>query len=291
MLKTDNEAAKNKFLDKSKFYNIAFMKPLHTPLISLLCLTGFAVSAQENEKKSYNLFNPVPKSEMRDFSIDRPDVTESPMTVDAGHFQFEGDMFKVIKFNEGRVFNIANGLYKMGLSDSWDIHIGLELYNIYQDSVEKTVKKGYGNTTIRLKYNFWGNDGDTRTALGMIPYITLPTSPLDHKAFFGVGFPFSYTINDALGAGAQFQFDFIPDPEGGYQLVYLQTVVFGGKLIGDLDFYIEGQGNFSSNLSLFSANGGLIYNVTDNVKVDVATNLGLVDEAPTRAYVGLSFRI
>ena len=295
MLKTDNKVDKNKFLDKSKFCIIALVKHLHTSLISFFCLAGFSVSAQENEpesRKPYSLFKPVPKSEMRDFSIDRPDVTESPMTVDAGHFQFEGDMFKVIKFKQGyRLLNIVNGLYKMGLSDSWDIHIGLELYNFYQDSEGKTLAKGYGNTTIRLKHNFWGNAGDTRTALGMIPYITLPTSPLDTEIVYGIGFPFSYTINDALGAGAQFQFDFIPDPEGGHQLVYLQTVVFGGKLVGNLDFYIEGQGNFSSEVNLYSANGGLIYNVTDNVKIDVATNIGLVDEAPTRAYLGLSFRI
>jgi hypothetical protein len=271
------------------------MKHLQTHLIYFFCLAGFAVTAQENEpdsKKSYNLFKPVPKSEMREFSIDRPDVTESPMTVDAGHFQFEGDIFKVIKVNQDfRAFNIVNGLYKVGLSDSWDIHIGLELYNIYQDSEGKTLEKGYGNTTIRLKHNFWGNDGDTRTALGMIPYIILPTSPLDTEIIYGVGFPFSYTINDALSAGAQFQFDFVPDSERGHELAYLQTVVLGGALIGDLDFYIEGQGVFSANAQLYSANGGLIYNVTDNVKIDVATNLGLGDNTLSRLYLGLSFRI
>ncbi len=271
------------------------MKHLQVHLISFFCLAGFAVSAQENEaenKKSYSLFRPVPKSEMREFSIDRPDVTESPMTVDAGHFQFEGDLFKVIKVNQDyRVFNIVNGLYKMGLSGSWDIHIGLELYNIYQDSEGKTLEKGYGNTTLRLKHNFWGNDGDTRTALGMIPYVVLPTSPLDTEILYGVGFPFSYTINDVFDAGAQFQFDFVPDSKRGHKLIYLQTVVLGGKLAGKLDFYVEGQGVFSADGHIYSANGGLIYNVTDNVKIDVATNLGLVDEAPSRLYFGLSFRI
>lgn len=273
------------------------MKQLPAHLISFFCLAGFAASAQENEsenKKSYNLFKPVPKNEMRDFSIDRPDVTESPVTVDAGHFQFEGDLFKLIKFNQGkseRAYNIVNGLYKMGLSDSWDIHIGLELYNVYQDVEGETNDKGYGNTTIRLKHNFWGNNGDTRTALGMIPYVTFPTSPVDTEIIYGVGFPFSYTISDSYGAGAQFQFDFVPDENGKHQLSYLQTIVFGGTLAGDLDFYVEGMGIFAKDINIFTANGGLIYNVTDNVKVDVATNLGLVDEAPTRLYVGLSFRI
>lgn len=273
------------------------MKYLRTSVFSILWITGFTAGAQETEsdpKRTYNLFRRVPKSEMRVFSIDRPDVTESPMTVDAGHFQFEGDLFKSNQYTQNdksRAFNIMNGLYKVGLSDSWDIHLGVELYNIYKDSEGETVEKGYGNTTIRLKHNFWGNSGDTRTALGIIPYVTLPTSPVDKDIFFGIGFPFSYTINDNYGAGAQFQADFVPDGEGSYTFSYLQTIVFGGTLAGNLDFYIEAMGIFSDAVNIYTANGGLIYNISDNVKVDVATNLGLVDDAPTRLYVGFSFRI
>lgn len=254
-------------------------------LLALVFFTTIAL-AQSN----YTVFNPVPKNEMREFSIDRPDVTESPMTVDAGHFQFEGDMLKLTKFDGGRIVNFVNGLYKMGLNKNWDIHLGIEMYNLYQDGDGETVEKGYGNTTIRLKRNLWGNNGDTKTALGMIPYVTLPTSPLDHDAFFGIGFPFSYTLTDKLGAGAQFQFDFVPfDDE--YKMGYLQTVVLGGELFGPMDFYVEGMGVFLDGESIFNANGGLIYNATDNVKIDIATNIGLNDPAPTRVYLGLSFRL
>lgn len=273
------------------------MKTLRVSAISLLWLTSLSAWAQVAEtdpKRSYSLFRRVPQNELRDFSIDRPDVTESPMTVDAGHFQFEGDLFKSIQYsrsNRERAFNIMNGLYKFGLADSWDIHIGLELYNIYQDREGETLEKGYGNTTVRLKHNLWGNNGDTRTALGVIPYVTFPTSPVDEDIFFGVGFPFSYGINDRYGAGAQFQADFTPDGEGGYAFSYLQTIVFGGKLVGNLDFYMEGMGIFSDAVTIYTANGGLIYNVNDNMKVDAAANLGLVEKAPTRVYIGLSFRI
>jgi Putative MetA-pathway of phenol degradation len=264
---------------------------LRFPLLCFFSLILVAPSVHGQEASSpYHLFHPTPRSEMREFSIDRPDVTESPMTVDAGHFQFEGDLFKWTEINDVQVINVFNGLYKMGLTKNWDIHLGIELYNIYEDEQGES-KKGYGNTTIRLKRNFWGNDGNSRTALGIIPYITLPTSPLDHDAFFGVGFPFSYTLTEKLGAGAQFQFDFLPAENGDYTMGYLQTLVFGGELIGNLDFYIEGMGVFIKDESIFTANGGLIYNIGDNVKVDVATNLGLTDNAPTRVYLGLSFRI
>ena len=266
-------------------------------LITFLCLLCLQAVAQTDSPSTtrYSLFNPVPKNEMRDFSIDRPDITESPVTVDAGHFQFEADLYKWTRFDwsgsSGRVVNYFNGLYKMGLTKSWDIHVGLELFNQYLDSEGNTIEKGYGNTTIRLKHNFWGNEGDTRTALGIIPYVTLPTSPLDHDAFFGVGFPFSYTLNDKFGAGAQFQFDFLPTGEGDYDMAYLQTVVFGGGLVGDLDFFVEGMGIFYSGSEIFTANGGIIYNANDNVKIDVGANVGLTDESLTRIFLGLSFRL
>src|SRR6187549_1413651 len=89
-----------------------------------------SLSAQDNDSKSgYHLFNPTPRDKMREFSIDRPDVTESPNTVDAGHFQFEGDVFKWLKNSrrnsEGTLF-LWNGLYKIGLANKLDLQVGVE---------------------------------------------------------------------------------------------------------------------------------------------------------------------
>src|SRR5687767_13300570 len=41
------------------------------------------------DKSQYTLFNPVPRDMRRELSPDRPDRTESPFTVDAGHVQVE----------------------------------------------------------------------------------------------------------------------------------------------------------------------------------------------------------
>jgi hypothetical protein len=48
---------------------------------------------------------------------------------------------------------------------------------------------------------------------------------------------------------------------------------------------------FGPDVTIYSVNGGLLYNVSPNVKVDVATNMGLVEEAPTNVFLGLSFRL
>src|SRR2546425_12662784 len=44
------------------------------------------------DKGKYTLFNPTPRELMREMNTDRPDKTESPFTVDAGHFQIEADI-------------------------------------------------------------------------------------------------------------------------------------------------------------------------------------------------------
>jgi hypothetical protein len=263
------------------------MKPSLLRIV-LCCLPACPAFAQYTS--TYSLFNPVPKGELREFSIDRPDITESPITVDPGHFQFEGDLYKWTDAGDLQLINLMSGLYKMGLTTNWDIHIGIEAYNIYQDSDGKESDKGYGNTFIRLKRNLWGNDGTNKTALGMIPFVVLPTSPVDRDVVFGVGFPFSCSISDNLGWGAQSQFDFLPTDDS-YKLSYFQTVVLGGQLVGPMDFYVEALALFFEGSSVFTANGGVIYNTSPNVKIDLATNIGLTDESPSRVYLGLSFRI
>src|SRR5512135_1729822 len=45
------------------------------------------------DKSQYTLFNPTPTNCLREFDPDRPDVTDSPFTVDAGHIQFESSLF------------------------------------------------------------------------------------------------------------------------------------------------------------------------------------------------------
>ena len=45
------------------------------------------------DKTQYHLFNPTPNNLLRDLSPDRPDATESPITVDAGRYQVETSLF------------------------------------------------------------------------------------------------------------------------------------------------------------------------------------------------------
>ena len=67
---------------KSKFFGV-----LSLGVFSVLLLTSGVVTAE-----SYSLWNPTPDDKLRDLATDRPDKTESPITVDAGRFQIEADI-------------------------------------------------------------------------------------------------------------------------------------------------------------------------------------------------------
>src|ERR1043165_5516148 len=63
--------------------------------LTTTCLTASMIIAAAGaaDKDQYNLFNPTPVDKMRAFSTDRPTKSNVPYTVDAGHFQYEGDLF------------------------------------------------------------------------------------------------------------------------------------------------------------------------------------------------------
>jgi hypothetical protein len=60
-------------------------------------LTSLSAAEGDSEacidKSQYTLFNPTPSKCIREFEPDRPDLTNNPFTVDAGHLQLESDLF------------------------------------------------------------------------------------------------------------------------------------------------------------------------------------------------------
>src|SRR5688572_5942243 len=87
-------------LPESRFFPLSMNPFLLTPfpasrVVALLLLTPAVLFAgpppteSVPHKSHYHLFNPTPRAQMREMSTDRPDQTESPYTVDAGHVQVE----------------------------------------------------------------------------------------------------------------------------------------------------------------------------------------------------------
>lgn len=137
-------------------------------------------------KSAFNLFHPVPEGLMRDMSTDRPDRTESPFTVDAGHFQIEMDLVSYAHDRDrsgggGRTdaWAVAPVNLKAGLLNDLDLQVVIETWNHVRtkDQATGTVRNqsGLGDISLRLKKNLRGNDGG-RTALAVMPFVKIPTN-------------------------------------------------------------------------------------------------------------------
>ena len=262
-----------------------------------------AASPANGGKSGFNLFNPTPRRLMRDMATDRPDVTESPYTVDAGHFQVELSFAEYGRDGGGR--NASEELavlpvnLKAGLLNNVDLQLVVTPY-VDQEAGGSSAS-GFGETQLRLKANLWGNDGpDQRfgdTALAVMPFVQFPTGDQDlgfsDKAEGGIIVPFAAALPHGLGLGMMAEFDFVrDDSDDGYDLSFVHTASVGRDLAGDLAGYLEyigvsGGGDYAAAVS-----GGVTYALSPDVQLDAGLVVGLNDNAEdVRLFTGLSFRL
>ncbi|MFI5453488.1 transporter [Pedobacter sp. UC225_61] len=272
-------------------------------IIILLIFAAFAHSGafgQVASQKKYTLFNPVPREKMRDMSTDRPDITESPNSVDAGHFQIETDIFKTSRNKTNGIISVENSYnlanLKLGLAHNTDLQLVVGSYvNSYEkDAVGKktNTNSGFGDLTIRIKHNLWGNDGGT-TAFALMPYINLPTSKENKNIEGGIVFPLSIDLGNDFNLGTQVQVDILKSiQKSGYHAGLLQSVVVGKELSKALETFIESYYNYDFEDKKFdlSFNGGFGYSVTKNLKFDAGFNLGITKNTDKVYFIGFSFR-
>ncbi|MDB6070697.1 MAG: hypothetical protein JWL81_1868 [Verrucomicrobiales bacterium] len=158
---------------------------------------------------------PPAPPELREMSTDRPDTTESPFTVDAGHFQFELEIAAWERSGRHTTLNLGELNLKAGMTSSTDLQLVLPLYSRTQHS---DGPEGFGDVTVRLKHNLWGNDGGP-TAFGIMPFLKIPTarSGLGNGAVEGgLILPFSFSLPGNWDAAVMSEIDFAADDEGDH---------------------------------------------------------------------------
>lgn len=270
------------------------------PVLFCLTVISLAVAAEEprasgvtTDKRKFNFFNPTPVEHLREMTIDGPGATESPYTVDAGHFQIEmafADYTSEQETFDGEKYQLdwlaaAPMNLKVGLLNSLDLQLLLEPYNhVYEreDDFSRATYEGFGDLTVRLKYNLWGNDRG-RTAAGLMPFVKIPTSQpgVGSEVLEGgvilllaVALPWDFHL------GVTSRFNNAQDilAGQGYHTEYGNSIELAHPLFGDLEGYVE----FFSNVSTEAEVGwvgrfdtGLIYWLTDDLQLNAGVNIGL----------------
>jgi hypothetical protein len=268
-----------------------------------------AASPQPFDKPGYNLLNPTPAASMRELNTDRPDKTESPYTVDAGHFQLEMDLVSYTHDHDATggtdtrtdAFAIAPVNLKAGLFNNMDVQLVLESYNRVrtEDRAAGTIERqsGFGDVTLRLKQNLWGNDGG-RTAFAMMPFVKIPANQDNlgnHAIEGGVILPIAAGLPCGWNLGAMTEFDFLRDDGGNdYHASFVNSITFShdiaGKLGGYVEFFSEASAERGSRW-VGTVDFGLTYGLTDTIQLDAGINVGVTQSADDlNPFIGLSMR-
>ncbi len=261
------------------------------------------------DKSGYHLFNPTPAESMREMATDRPDKTESPYTVDAGHFQIEMDVFSFTHDRDtsggGNVrtdsWAFAPVNLKVGLCNTVDFQLVVETWNEVRTDDRGaraiTHQSGFGDLTARLKINLWGNDGGP-TAFGLMPFVKIPTNQDDlgnNGVEGGLILPLAVELPGGWSMGLMTEYDYVRNGEGsGYHSEFINTVTVSHDIIGDLGGYVE----FFSAISTESqqpwvgtVDCGLTYGLTKNIQLDAGVNIGVTESADNwNPFLGVSVR-
>ena len=276
-------------------------------LFSAEVLQGEERSGSTPDKSGYHLFNPTPPALLREMNTDRPDKTESPYTLDAGHFQLEMDLvsYSYDGYTEPaggartESWAIAPFNIKAGLLNNVDLQLVVGTYNTVRSREPLNVshRQGFGDVMPRLKVNFWGNDGGP-TALGAMPWVKLPLNQDglgNNSVETGLIIPFSLELPAGFGLGAMTEVDFIRNNgRAGHHAEFINSVTVGHDLGAKLGAYVE----FFSAVSrerdaawIGTLDLGLTYAVTTSFQLDAGVNIGLTRSADDlNPFVGLSFR-
>ncbi len=271
------------------------MKLLSTSIIALALAATPALADEVANKSDYSLSNPTPKALWRPLSADRPDFTESPITVDAGAVQLEMSIADYSKNGDSNTLGIALANLKVGLLNNTDIQFVYDPYVKQDDGTTST--DGSGDMQIRLKINLWGNDGGD-TAFGIMPFIKIPTASDglgNDKTEGGVIFPWGTDLGDGYGLGLMFEVDFnFDEATNDYDTDFIGTGVLGVDLNDQWGLYFEGIAMFNSdsavdNRTIFGV--GTTCAINDNFVWDLGVNIGLSgDVDDTQVFTGITVR-
>lgn len=286
-------------------------RTLFLAIAGVLSAYGTA-QAEMADKSRYTLFNRTPDQLLRDVTTDRPDTTESPFTVDAGHFQFETTIFGYARSrpdDEGtftRSYEYAPTNLRVGLTNWAEFNVLVSPHGVLKtrplDSVEATRASGPGGVDLRLKINLWGNDTFEKpgaTALGLLPFVTIPTdrdngiSPTGTEG--GLIVPFAIKLSDKFSLGLNGGFHVVRnEDEPGTHTEWLSSASLSFEWTDKFSTYYEFAGRYRAkeaggDIGLLAT--GFTYKLNKNLQFDAGVNFGVTNAADRfNPFVGISAR-
>ena len=272
---------------------------LATPDLAATEPADAPVSVQEDRSGSA-----VEDEGLRDLTTDRPDVTESPFTVDAGHFQLETTLFGHTRTRAAGgepaadIYEFGTSNLRIGLADNFEIGIVWQPYGILHPRGGGAATRGVGSVDLRAKLNLWGNDGGT-TALALLPYVTLPTDGANGigaaETGFGVIVLLAIDLGGGFGLGLNGAVEFTGEAEGrGLDAAGLVSASLAQAWTDRLGSYAEvvwAFGEADAPGDVVTLNTGMTLALGRDWQLDAGINVGATRAADRlTSFIGISKR-
>ena len=273
------------------------LRPLFRLFAGAACALGAGLWADASAA-DHSWSNPVPRGELRSLSTDRPDATESPFTVDAGHVQIEASVAAYSRVDPATTeWNVAPVNVRVGLGSDFELQFIFDGYLRARTAASATApaltRTGFGDVTLRAKYNCWGNNGGS-SAFGILPFVKLPTNSggIGNRSLEGgLILPVAFSFGD-WSVGAMTELDCVRNAaDSGFTAAWTNSVTIGHDLTKKLGVYSELASTAGEGGHVFGFNCGLTYAVHADLQLDCGANFGLSRAAPDFAvFCGVSVR-
>jgi DtxR family Mn-dependent transcriptional regulator len=259
---------------------------------------------QREDKRQFTLFHPTPQSLLREMSADRPDRTDSPFTVDAGHVQAEMDLVNLTldaaTTEQGRVRATAGEIaplnVKLGLRHNIDLQFVSTPYRLEQirapaaGSIEQ--RSWFPAITPRVKLNLTGNDGGA-FAIAVLPFVTIATARDAPQRVLetGVGVPYAFAVPGwDLGLQSTVRLT-RSGTNQRRQTEFDNSISIGRTVVGRMGVAGEVFTTVGPQAPVATTNTWVTYRVSDGMRLDGGVYIGVTDAADDwHPWFGLTWR-
>jgi len=259
------------------------MKKILSAVLLVFCGIGYA---QEE------------KTAVEQMITDRPDATESPVTVPKGNLQIETGGFYT-SFDENNLKTETYGynttLLRYGVFDNFEFRLGWNFEETrfsFNGQGANEVLSGFSPLLVGMKVEIADEDG-WKPQIGLLGHLYLPfTAGSDYRPeTTGADFRFSFsnTISEksslSYNVGAAWGND---SPE----LVYIYTLSYGYAIAKKVGLYAEVYGDFPEDSTanhLWDA--GVTYLLKPNLQLDATVGSSFTNGQDVLLSAGVSFRI
>lgn len=220
---------------------------------------------------------------------DRPDQTESPISVPSGSLQIETGIQVTYSGEQERTSELLlpTSLFRIGLSKSLELRV---LSQFERSSVGELTNNGVSDLQIGAKLWIAGGQEAT-TNVGWLTHFSVPTGSTElsrNEVAFSSLIAVDHALTDKVGLAYNLGYSNIGSAAGG--LTY--TLALAYEVNSKMSIYVEPFGIYDDFQYLqINADAGIAYLINQDLQFDFSFGTGLYDNRMNYLSTGVSWLI